>query len=759
MAKKSDMRKTKAQLVEELQELRQQVATLREPKEEHERAAADREKLLVDLRHLKSQLQTASEVSRAASSILDPNELIQQFVDLARERFELYYAGLFLVDEDGEWAVLRAGTGEAGQEMIAQDHRLEVGGDSMIGQCVATSQARIALDVGEEAARFDNPLLPETRAEMALPLISRGRTLGALTIQSAQEAAFSREETAVLQTMADQLANAIDNARLFDQVQVRAEELATLNLIASTVSRSLETQDLLEAALEATIEALGYDAGLISLYDEDADRLYLGSHRGLPAPMVAKFEQDGLADTLCDVVYQTGEALGIGDLREGAPVDVSGLVNNDLLAYVGSPIAFQDEVLGTFCLFSRSVQDAAAAKLSLLDAIGQQIGIGVQNARLFDQTQAALTKTQDQAHRLALLGEMSERLSRAVDFEEIMAVSANSVSRVFGADRASVAMLTATGDSFEIFALRGAEGESPVGTRMQAAGSEMEVAVRERRLIIHSGEPRPDLGGISSFMVAPLLTAGQAIGTLNVASKQPHAYTRDDGNLLLQAAAFISSAIENRRLFEETQSALEEVEATHRRYLEQEWKDYVQTVRTTSHETGHPDAPSLGDTVLPEIRQATEQQGAVVLTSNGTEGESRSALVAPVALRGTVIGALGIHGAEGRQWTDDEIALIEGIAERLALAAENLRLLDDAQRRATREQLTREITDKMRNAADMDALLQTSIQEIAAALGASSSFVQLGTLPDLGGDARKGTDFLSRGVVDAASDDESLPGE
>jgi GAF domain-containing protein len=260
-------------------------------------------------------------------------------------------------------------------------------------------------------------------------------------------------------------------------------------------------------------------------------------------------------------------------------------------------------------------------------------------------------------------------------------------------------------------------------------------------------------------MVAPLLTAGQAIGTLNVASKQPHVYTRDDGTLLLQAAAFISSAIENRRLFEETQAALEEVEATHRRYLEREWREYVQKVGATGHESGSPDDPPLADTVLPEIRQATEHQGAVVLTGNGTEGESHSAVVAPVALRGTVIGALGIHGPEERQWTDDEIALIEGVAERLALAAENLRLLDDAQRRATREQLTREITDKMRNAADMDALLQTSIHEIAAALGASSSFVQLGTLPDLGGDVRKGTDFLSRGVVDAASNDESLPEE
>jgi anti-anti-sigma regulatory factor len=103
--------------------------------------------------------------------------------------------------------------------MVALDHRLLVGGESMIGQCVAGKKVRIALDVGEEAVRFENPLLPSTRSELALPLISRGEAIGALTIQSVEEAAFSEEDISVMQTMADQLANAITNARLYEQAQ------------------------------------------------------------------------------------------------------------------------------------------------------------------------------------------------------------------------------------------------------------------------------------------------------------------------------------------------------------------------------------------------------------------------------------------------------------------------------------------------------------------------------------------------------------
>lgn len=164
-------------------------------------------------------LLTGADIARAATSILDPDELAQQVVDMVCQRFGLYYVSLFLVDKSGKWAVLRAGTGEAGKQMLKSGHRLRIGNTSMIGWCIANRQARIALDVGKEAVRFDNPLLPKTRSELALPLISRGKVIGALGIQSEQEAAFSEEDIVSFQAMSNQLANAIHNARLYDQLQ------------------------------------------------------------------------------------------------------------------------------------------------------------------------------------------------------------------------------------------------------------------------------------------------------------------------------------------------------------------------------------------------------------------------------------------------------------------------------------------------------------------------------------------------------------
>lgn len=185
-----------------------------------------------DLARRSAYLEASAEVSRAAASILDIDQLIRQVVELIRERFGLYYVGLFLLDELGEWAVLRAGTGEAGRAMLARGHKIKVG-EGMIGWSAAHGQSRIALDVGEDAVRLATAELPQTRSEAALPLRSRGQVLGALTVQSDQPAAFDEDSLTALQTMADEVAVALDNARLFAESQ---EALETAHRVYAELS-------------------------------------------------------------------------------------------------------------------------------------------------------------------------------------------------------------------------------------------------------------------------------------------------------------------------------------------------------------------------------------------------------------------------------------------------------------------------------------------------------------------------------------------
>ncbi len=197
----------------------------------------------MNLRNL--QLFTAAEVSRAASSMLDLDTLMPKVVELIRDHFNYYYVGLFLVDGEQDLAVLRAATGDMGIKMLEAGHALELNEFSMIGWCIVHKEPRIALDVGKDAVRFKNPILPLTRSEVALPLISRGNVIGAMTIQSSEPAAFSGEDITNLQTMVEQVANAIENARLLTERAILIKELESRNLelerFTYTVSHDLRS--------------------------------------------------------------------------------------------------------------------------------------------------------------------------------------------------------------------------------------------------------------------------------------------------------------------------------------------------------------------------------------------------------------------------------------------------------------------------------------------------------------------------------------
>ncbi|MFM8322021.1 MAG: GAF domain-containing protein [Chloroflexota bacterium] len=344
------------------------------------------------------QLRTAAEITRSLSRVLDLQQLLPQVCELVRERFDAYYVGVFLVEETGRaagdmasgarYAVLAAGTGEAGQRMLAENHRLLVGGDSMIGWATANRQARIALDVGKEAVRFSNPYLPRTRSELALPILAgeveaarerrpaarRGaaewgsaldrlanrpqpaRVLGAMTVQSEVESAFDQDDITVLQGIADGLAAAIENARLFSATQASLEEVRRVQRAYLESSWAGVQQSRGEMAYE-------YHAGAAAAAQPSG---------GAP---------DG-----------------------GAPGEAGRLL---------VPIRLREQVIGSLEIEAPPGVQWTAAQQALAEAVSTQAALALENARLLEETRR-------QAEQEQAAAQITSRLWSSSDIDTIL---------------------------------------------------------------------------------------------------------------------------------------------------------------------------------------------------------------------------------------------------------------------------------------------------------------------------------------------------
>ena len=346
------------------------------------------------------QLQTTAQVSSAATfSVLDPGELVQQVVSLIQDRFNLYYAGLLLIDDDtdgdGRYARLRAGTGEAGLQMLAMAYKIPVDTASPVGWCMVNAQPRITIDIGAihlasssehvRAAR----LLPDTRAEMALPLRSRGRVIGALVLRGTERETFSQEDIPVLQTMADQIAVTIDNAQLYAEAQINLKEV-------EQVQRRYVREQWAEFLV----------ASGTPFYERVQPNVQLLGDTVLP-----EVEQ---AITQREMVVKSN----VDDGVEQAALVV--------------PIRLRDEAIGVLGL-----QDAKDGRqwtedeIALIGAIADQMALAIENARL-------LTDTQQRAERERVIADITAQVRASMDPETILQTAVRELGVALRTDRAFV---------------------------------------------------------------------------------------------------------------------------------------------------------------------------------------------------------------------------------------------------------------------------------------------------------------------------------
>jgi PAS domain S-box-containing protein len=222
-------------------------------------------------------------------------------------------------------------------------------------------------------------------------------------VDEAEPRNWALEEQMLVKQVADQLSLALENARLFQETQRRAEEQTAINQIISSASQVLDIRMMLENVLEQTLVITGFTSGLVSLYNDKEQRLELIAHHNLPRPILENLQINGFQKSVCEYVYLTKESLYIPDLRQGAPIPVAGLIATNILTYFGIPLKVKDQTIGTLCMFGNAPKPMEARLVDLTRSIGAQIGFALENARLFEETrgsQQALTRSEGELRAL-----------------------------------------------------------------------------------------------------------------------------------------------------------------------------------------------------------------------------------------------------------------------------------------------------------------------------------------------------------------------
>jgi GAF domain-containing protein len=350
-------------------------------------------------------LQAAIEVSRATASILDTQELIQNSVDLVCEQFGLYYVGLFQIDPSGKWAILQAGTGEAGKAMLARGHRIRFG-QGMIGWCIANAQPRLAGEVVEDQVRLPTTELPETRSEAAIPLRSRGHVIGALTVQSNQPDAFGEMEITIFQALADQLAIALDNARLIAESQQAVKEtqsaygrmsrnawtnyLATLqgqnNIYRYGIGNTVTTNELEQSRQEV-------------LKNGQIAQVRVGDQLILLLPITVRDQVIGVINFSKEPVTKPAKLRANGH-KPSNRIQPSQEQTNETLAW-------------------------SAEEVNLLRAIAEQLGVAVDSARLY-------AETRQHAEHERLVDQVSSEMRASLDIDKVLETTVRELRDALG---------------------------------------------------------------------------------------------------------------------------------------------------------------------------------------------------------------------------------------------------------------------------------------------------------------------------------------
>jgi signal transduction histidine kinase/DNA-binding response OmpR family regulator len=506
------------------------------------------------------RLQATNEVSRAASSILNPDVLLPLIVERISEAFGYYHTQIFLTDKAFEWAVLRASTGKVGQMLLERGHKLAVGSRSVIGQVTARGEMVIARDTDIDAVHRRNELLPDTRAEMALPLRAGDRVIGTLDVQSTQVDAFDTEAQAILQSLADQVAVTLENAQLFQEIQERVGELTMVNLVSQAVSRAQTLEEVYDVVADQLVGQLfGVRYAYLGVLDADQMlHLPVFIENGVRVPSPAP---QPVGQGISGHVLRTGQVLMINESTEEQARALGarqlGAMPKSLLAV---PMLLGDEAIGVISIQDADHENAFdEADVRQLTTLATYIAVKVRNVELLEEAQR-------RADELSFLFEVTRTAVASTNLDEALAgVAEVLLHKIVHAESATIYLAEGDGKTYTARAAAG-YGRDVVARHHAVSAGEGAVglaAEQRKPLLVNDAQQeafaRNGHSQTRSALVVPLVSGHEVVGVMSVESAQPGIFDDAGLRLLEGASSTLTAVIQSARLLEQITRANEQL--------------------------------------------------------------------------------------------------------------------------------------------------------------------------------------------------------
>lgn len=383
-------------------------------------------RLLDESRRSALQFETAAEIARDISSSLNLDELLQKAVNLIRNRFNFYHAGVFLKDLADEYIVIREATGDAGAQLKRTGYKLGIGSKSVIGFVAGRGEVLVVNDTARDATYHFNPLLPDTRSEAAIPLKIGERIVGVLDVQSQETYAFSEDNLRTLQILADQLAVAVVNTELFAETQEHLAQHRLLHHITTTAASGTTLEEALQSAVNGLQVTLGGDRVSILLVDRETKVLVVRA-------------AVGYANEVYDMRIPIGEGITGWAAAHRRTLRVNNVLQDtryvegspNTRSEIAIPLVYRSELLGVLNVESEQLSAYAESDEELLGTLGGSLAAIIANARLLEQIRA-------QVERERILFEITDKIRRTTDMETILTTTVSELTRAVGANRAKI---------------------------------------------------------------------------------------------------------------------------------------------------------------------------------------------------------------------------------------------------------------------------------------------------------------------------------